>query len=443
MGMEAPRRCSRLATWSVVAAVATLTTSSSASAASPPSSEPASAPTTLFLNFDGPTISRGCGGGGCDDSRTNTSRWSNFAGNYAPYGGDGTKRAAVLQVVRRHWEPFNVRVVDERPESGSYDMCVVSPTRQSGVGNGSYGLAGLDCGNRYDNEIVTAYYGANDRTAVNATAGTISQELAHNFGMEHVNSSRDIMYGSVQWGGPDQVFTDSCLGLSGSSTCSSSHTRFCGSGQQNSHQELLWLIGENRGDDLEPPTVVIVSPRDTEVFDEDASFQVVADANDDLGVASATLHVDGSPQSGALTSPPWSWTVSGPSGMYTFEVSVVDFAGNEAMSDPVTITIDPGSGWDGSSGSGDSGGETEGDPGDEPEGPSSGTGDDDDEPPGGGGDSSGGGDGETGGGDGWGGDADQTGARGRCAVQPDPTAPGWAVLGWVPLLLSRRRSGHP
>src|SRR5690606_28966469 len=101
----------------------------------------------------------------------------------------------------------------------------------------------------------------------------ISQELAHSFGLEHVDNPSDIMnpYNT----GTDPSFTDDCLPIVGEPECGEQHVRSCGTPtRQSSHFELVDLIGP-AGPDENGPGITMVSPEDGEVFEEGESFEIV------------------------------------------------------------------------------------------------------------------------------------------------------------------------
>lgn len=175
--------------------------------------------------------------------------------------------------------------------------------------------------------------------------------------------------------------------------------------------------------DEDPPTVSITSPADGAVVDPaPVEIAVTVDASDaDSGVAGVWLEIDGAMVGQQDTTEPWEFSgVSFPPGEYTIVAVAEDAVGNQASSDPVTITagMDPPGGTD----------ETGDDPGTSDDGdPSTDTGWDEDP-------SDPGADGP--GGDGSGGE----GTEGGCGCAATPSAlSSLAVAALLVLPLARRR----
>jgi MYXO-CTERM domain-containing protein len=106
--------------------------------------------------------------------------------------------------------------------------------------------------------------------------------------------------------------------------------------------------------DAAPPSVSITYPLDGDTFEAGADFDVMVDALDDTGIEAVQLFNNGM----ALqddASEPYGWGVTNiPEGEYTLHVVATDYAGNETMSNMVTIYvgIDPPPTADGGSGDG-------------------------------------------------------------------------------------------
>ncbi len=291
----------------------------------------------FYLNYDGVTIKYT---GQEDDATQNVSQFQDFAMSYAPYG-DGAKRAASSQAVKADWAKYNVIITETRPGNGNYTMCVNTPTNP--FGGGVLGIAPLDCNDQQARNIVFAYHSANDQFPAATQATTMSQEIAHAFGLEHVKQPSDIM--NPYNDGGDPSFIDQCFTLDaggGQILCNSQHNQFC-AGAQNSHQELMWLFGAS-APDLAPPSVNISFPADGQIFDAGASFTVTAEANDDVGVSNVEIFINGE-----LTindpSPPYAQPVQGiPAGTYTAYAIAHDQGLNATQSATVTFTVVEGAG---------------------------------------------------------------------------------------------------
>ncbi|MCB9565696.1 MAG: Ig-like domain-containing protein [Myxococcales bacterium] len=296
----------------------------------------AAASGTLFINFDGASLKAGN-----DNAPSNTtqmpSQYVNF--NYPAYG-QGAKRDATLQAVTIDWAPFNVLVTDVRPASGPYHMCMTGPGKGGGLPNGVLGIAPLDCNDGQKSNIVYAFHSVNDQFPASTQATTISQELAHAFGLEHVNQPNDIM--NPYNAGGDPAFLDQCIGIDGGGNgivCGQQHAQYCGNGSnQNSYQELVGFFGAS-APDTGPPTVAITYPNPGDQFAPGASFEVTVDASDDKGVTKVNLYTNGA-SSGTDSSPPYSWSVAMiPAGEYDFQAVAFDAANNQTMSAVVHVSV--------------------------------------------------------------------------------------------------------
>ncbi len=280
----------------------------------------------FYLNYDGVTIKYT---GGLDDSSQNVSMFQDFALTYTPYG-EGAKRAASLQAFKADWTKYKVTITDQRPQSGNYLMGVFSPTNP--FGGGVLGVAPLDCDDQLARNIVWAYHSANDQFSATTQATTMSQEVAHAFGLEHVMEPKDVM--NPYNAGGDAAFLDQCFSLI-DAQCGQ-HSEFCGGGGQNSHKELMALFGAS-APDMKPPTVQITSPSDGQVLGPD--FDIIVEASDDVGVAEVQLFTDGQLATTWDVGPFSTKAMNTPAGAYCFTASALDDSGNKADSGEVCVTV--------------------------------------------------------------------------------------------------------
>jgi MYXO-CTERM domain-containing protein len=316
------------------------------------------APRIIFLNFDGEQIQ--CNNSYTDDARTNQS-WvcGAYAGagpmQYAAYNGSAAQKQQVIDATKAHWNAFNVSLVTSRPGSGNYEMAMIGPTNF--IGGSVLGVAPLDCFDNLKVNVVYAFNGAGHSVAITAT--TISQELAHAFGLEHTSNQSDIMYPSANGG--NKSFVDSCTSFTNGSQCTSQHNQNC-SGQQNSYQDLLALFGPAMPDN-EDPTVNITAPEDGAAVMVGSSFDIVVEANDDVGINIVELWINGD-LAGSKSAGPFEWPAMNiPEGEHEFYAVARDDWGNEATSAVVTVYATA----DGETGTGDGdgdGGDGDGDGGD-------------------------------------------------------------------------------
>lgn len=295
-----------------------------------PARGPAAA--TFFVNFDGATLN-----GDREDARTNGTLigWS---GQFAGYG-TGTKRAAVMQAVHQDWHPFAATITDARPAVGNYSMVMVGPTNFT---EGSLGIALLDCANGWtSNNVVYAFHHIDDDFTAAATATTISQELAHSYGLEHVDEKGDVMYPYNTGGDPS--FTDAChdvLEATGIGIlCTEQHRASCGSSdRQNGYAELMRFIGP-RPADITAPEVWFTAPADASTYQDGESFVLSVEAEDDVGVVAVEL-LAGEQLVATDDDRPFSWEVIGARpGTYHFEARAYDASGNYTTSEVLELHV--------------------------------------------------------------------------------------------------------
>jgi hypothetical protein len=310
-----------------------------------PPPTPTADPAYIFVNMDGANLV--CGNG--DDATTNSSLIAcqyGFTGNYPSYGGTDAQQQSVIDAVTQDWAPFNAVITTTRPNAGPYTMCMTGPANHP-FGNGVLGIAPLDCFDQsMPSNIVFAFHSASQLggfLGANTQATTISQEVAHAYGLEHVASSSDIMNPYNQGGNP--AFTDTCIGLVGNGQpiqCGAQHQQYCAGGLQNSYQELIGLWGASNPDDA-PPNVVVSYPYDGDVFEIGADFTITCEANDNETVASVQLWIDGMQMGATKTASPYAWEVTDiPEGQYEIYCVAADDWDNTAMSPVVSISVEPG-----------------------------------------------------------------------------------------------------
>jgi len=221
-------------------------------------------PETLFINFDGAVLRRGCG----NDSRHDCSSLTDlFNGYVGPFVGTEGRRVSIVQAVRKDLQDFGVRAITRRPEGDDADYTMVL---YGDLGDQDFaGIAPyVDCGNLWAND--TCFAGAFLGSNIGATV--ILQEAAHTWGLEHVDSEFDNLHPFVAQATP--YFQDQCNKIVANTdlveiggVCNSVHEMFCDAGYQNSYQELLYLFGPAIPDTV-APTIDLQSP-------EDGSFHVL------------------------------------------------------------------------------------------------------------------------------------------------------------------------
>ena len=182
---------------------------------------------TLFINFDGATLSSG------DDDATLNQTQLGAVGErlaLAPFGG-GPKREETMDHLYTLWDSLNVEITDVRPERGDYAMIVVTPTNIAG--EGVLGVATQDCGDENPNSVGLVFSSSEDTLSPEEIAVVISHEAGRGYGLESVIGG-DIMSTLLMAGA---TFAQRCLPLSGAPQCPQ-HRDFCPFGEQSSAAEL-------------------------------------------------------------------------------------------------------------------------------------------------------------------------------------------------------------
>jgi MYXO-CTERM domain-containing protein len=322
----------------------------------------------LYVNFEGADMN-GCGGSNDPHNDCSTI----FQGQVLPYSGDAVDRASVIQVIRKRLGDYGISVTDQRPASGDYDMEMVG--NWQGVTPGFAGVApNIDC---FDATGGETSFTLEASASADGIAEIVLQELAHTWGLEHVDEQQDLLYPTTQ--GTNKTFQDECHKIVSDTDlnetngyCNEIHTEFCDFGWQNSHQELLYLFGE-AVPDTQPPGVTIVAPADGAII-EGGSFELVVALVDDQSPAviatDIRLESDALPEAveagGSYAAPgELAFPIADlPDGTYSLRVDVHDESDNPAA-DEITFTVvgnpvgtdDTGSD---DAGSGDAGGSDDG-----------------------------------------------------------------------------------
>lgn len=296
----------------------------------------APAPAIVYVNFEGAELSAGW-----DDAAQSRTQVEEMVGSFAPFGDDPSRRAAIMQALHEDWAPYDIEITEEQPADGPYAMVMVGPTNP--YGPGTLGIAPLDCGDsQTTSNIAFAFYSADDGRSAVMAATTIGHEVAHTFGLEHVDEATDVM-NTFNVGG-DPWFQDECLPIEGDVACGPQHQAACGvADEQNAHDELLALLGPSVPD-ATSPEVAIVAPFDGAAVREGTEVRVEVEADDDQGIAEVRLWENGRLAAMDETRP-FGWTLDTlAEGETTFVVEAFDRAGNRARSHEVVVTVEPPSG---------------------------------------------------------------------------------------------------
>jgi hypothetical protein len=193
----------------------------------------ASPPRVAYLNFADGTES--LAQGYQDDAALNRSelcgaprlgRWLGAAG----CGDRESCKRAIAEKTAQLWAPFDVVFTTNRPEHAPYAMVLIGPPGGSCGFGVATGAAPVDCGDRNPSSVAFAFQCA---ASVGACARLVSHELAHTFGLAHSNRPCDIMAAE----------SPSCADTAFHDEYSRAHGTTCGKDLQNSHQELLAVLG--------------------------------------------------------------------------------------------------------------------------------------------------------------------------------------------------------
>lgn len=190
--------------------------------------------TVIYLNFDGVTLTPG----NADDATLDISSVGLdelTGGPLLPYAGDAPP---IVSAVSDHLGSFDVCLVTERPNTGDYEMVVITGT-ESPFGGAIALSPGADCGNSNRREI-SFVFGSNG--AIPGLAEAVSSRIGFHIGLENGTQPADLMGPP---GHPGPTFLDQCTELNAPPACGAQHATHCDAGSQNSFQELLDAFGSS------------------------------------------------------------------------------------------------------------------------------------------------------------------------------------------------------
>ena len=236
---------------------------------------------TIYMNFlGGPLLS------GADNSAENKSTLAKHKWPYPSYVGSESGALALIQAVKEDMATLGVRIMyDKRPnKTVPYTMAMIGGSwTDTNLTDPAGGVApGTDCEDRGQRNVVYAF---------DTSSATVSQEVAHAWGLDHTMGSDRIM--SYQ-SGSNKHFGDNCQPLCeeacqgpGSIGCRLTHEIYCGVGSetQNDLAELNKIFG-TPDPDTEPPTVEIASPEapdGTLSLEVGASVDIIGKIHDNYG----------------------------------------------------------------------------------------------------------------------------------------------------------------
>lgn len=284
-------------------------------------------PVTLFVNFDGAVLRKGCG----NDARRDCSSLADYFDGYVgPFTGTDVQKLAIIQAIRRDVEDFGVRVVATRPpDDQDYTMVLYGDLgEQDFAGVAPY----IDCGNvwGHDTSFSQGY------TSSSTGSTVILQEAAHTWGLEHVDATFDIL--NPFKSSADQAFSDNCYKIVANTdldetlgVCNVVHQLFCEAGYQNSWQEMRYLFG-TPVPDVSPPSLTITSPEDGSQHVRPVEVPLLGEIEDDLHpqLYDVTIFQEGSVLYEGRNAGLDLLLSNPPAGVYDLEVRIADGGGNTA-----------------------------------------------------------------------------------------------------------------
>ena len=241
--------------------------------------------------------------------------------------------ANIVTCVKKHYETYNLRIVESEPPSGIYIEGVVGGNGSEVGFRASDGILGIAatgnvCG---ISEAGIAFSFSEPHKQIaqpdNELCATIAHEVGHLLALEHEVLAKDVMsyVPFAQSNGKSFVNMASQCGTSpGQATeCQ------CSSDTTNSSGRLTMFVGP-RPVETTKPSLGVDAPKNNATVSP--VFDLVATASDDQGMGDVRVVVDGVELGNAQleTDGKWRIKVSGaPLGPHTFTVISRDLAGNE------------------------------------------------------------------------------------------------------------------
>lgn len=301
-----------------------------------PAAEPPSR--TIYMNR--------CAGGctvqpGYDSSIDNTSSILRSTANFEEFKWGDDEWQQLLSCVRETYSPFNVTVTDQDPgQVPHWEIIVAGAASEAGMPAGVLGVSpwvGQCPEPIIDNAITYAFL--NDpyaRDDINEMCWIVAQETAHSFGLDHEALANDPMtyigLDSSQVSRHSFMDEDAACGA----YTADDDGCYCLGTTQNSYQALMDIFGPLNPT---PPSVAITEPADGASLRP--GFDIAANINDDQGVGSVDLLIDGTVVE-TLTQPPFTFDspASIAEGSHQITITATDLQGTPGTAN-VSVNIGP------------------------------------------------------------------------------------------------------
>lgn len=293
---------------------------------------------TTFLNFFGGPLMYGT------NASEGQSPCVQGMVDYPGYGGTEQKALAIIQVFKDAAEPFGMRIAYEKQPPKELPHSQVMMGGKPGIIGLPQGVLGvacnLDCGDIWWRDTTFAF--TEESNDVNVLGTTALQEAAHAWGLDHIDGENNIMYPYATPG--SKVWADTCTpynAATGPIGCKYIHKEFCPEGSQNDVSELNAYFGPNSPDTV-PPTVVMSSPIDGQMFDEGANVSVTVSVTDDYLGYGWKLMIPELDQELPVYDGTTAWNLSPPKGEFTIRVEAVDHDGNVGFAEAkIYVGVEP------------------------------------------------------------------------------------------------------
>lgn len=214
-----------------------------------------SAPLVAFINRGGGAFRAGQDNAAADTSSI-LSYYRRSGVNLPASSYDDSAWSQLVSCVKQIYTPFNVTITDERPGAAGYNEIVVTNAWASsvlGLSNSVGGIAPLGQCRVVPQAVGFVFQPTYDRAGFGGVRGTceaVAHELGHTLSLSHERLPTDLM--SYAPASLSKSFQDqaSACGVSASSpeACS------CGGPTQDSHDQLVQMVGASDGATTTPST---------------------------------------------------------------------------------------------------------------------------------------------------------------------------------------------